>query len=134
MKLFTENRHQVKTSLLILIATVLIVPLFLVHGQEKNKDCIYANKSNILNPDTIQNQDFRNIFWHPYFLKLSSKDMVEMKPIKIKEEFKKLGITLLEDERFAKAYSFFASSMINHKISCEQWSEIQYLVQPSPKE
>ena len=91
----------------------------------------YSIGSNIIEYPKKLKGDEKTIFYHPYFLKLTSKQAEDLDPLKVKEEFEKLGITLKEDERFGKAYSFYASSMTNHKISCEQWEDFKDLAPKS---
>jgi len=114
------------------VSTILVVLLVIstACGQEKTKkskeqkpdysNVDYAKKSNILNPDTLQG-DQRKIFYHPYFLKLTSKKARNLDPFKVKAEFAILGITTDQRARFVAAYSFFLTFYIGHKKSCENW-------------
>lgn len=124
MKSLTENRQKIKTSILVLIFAVFLLPQISAQNKEKYKDCIYAKKSNILNPDTLK-ADKKLIFWH--FVELTHKQAEKLEPLKIKAEFKKLGITTDENDRFVDAYSFFLSSYTAHKKSCEQWQSFKDL-------
>jgi len=60
-------------------------------------------------------------------VKLSNKEVKDLEPQQIKVEFAKIGITTDENDRFADAFSFFYSSMKNHKKSCEQWESFKDL-------
>lgn len=129
MNLITENRQLIRIKILILI---LFGGFYLQHGfsQEQKSKIDYSIKSNILDPDTLKG-DQKTIFWH--FVKLSSIEVEEMNPLKVKEEFKKLGITLLEDERFGKAYIFLDTDILYHKKSVEQWESFRDLAPKSKK-
>lgn len=124
MKSLTENRQTIKTSILVLIFAVFLLPQISAQNKEQYKDCIYSKKSNILNPDTLK-ADQKKIFWH--FVDLTHKQAVELEPLKIKAEFKKLGITTNERARFVKSFSFFDSAVISHKKSCENWQSFKDL-------
>ncbi len=123
MNLSTKNRQTIKTSFLILIFAVFMLPTE-IHAEETKPKIDYSKKSNILNPDTLRG-DQKLIFWH--FVKLTYKEANELEPFKIKAGFAKLGITTEQRARFVKSYSFFASSMTNHKKSCEQWASFKKL-------
>ena len=81
----------------------------------------YSRRSNIIKNPTKLTGDEKAIFYHPYFLNLTSEEVKNLEPLKVKEEFAKLGITLKENERFGMAYVFFDTSIKNHKKSCENW-------------
>jgi len=86
----------------------------------------YSARSNIIkNPEKLKG-DEKAIFYHPYFLKLTYKEAKNLKPLKLKEEFGKLGIIAKENDRFMNAYSFFVT-VRNHKKSCEQWESFKDL-------
>ena len=130
MTLTTENsRYVIKTSILILLFAVFILPTK-THSQEKKSKIDYSVKSNILDPDTLR-ADQKRIFYHPYFLKLTHEETKKLEPLKVKDEFEKLGITTNERARFVKAFSFFDTRIIGHKKSCENW---QYFKDLSPKQ
>ncbi len=133
MKFLTENRQKFKTTLLILFFAGFCLPMSgLAQNSETKIDYSnvdYSKKSNILNPDTLRG-DQRKIFYHAYFLKLTSKEAENVEPLKIKEEFAKLGITLKEDKRFGEAFSFYDAFIIYHKKSCENW---EYFKDLAPK-
>lgn len=93
-------------------------------SQGKTSKIDYSIRSNILKPDTL-NGDQKAIFKH--FIKLSSKEVEEMKPLEVKEEFKKLGITLLDKERFRKAWDFLDLTILYHKKDVEQWESFKDL-------
>jgi len=81
----------------------------------------YSAKSNIIkNPEKLTG-DEKVIFYHPYFLKLSHEEAKSLEPLKIKEEFAKIGILTSNKERFQEAYLFFRSDNTAHKKSCENW-------------
>jgi len=122
--LIKKSRQAIKTSILVLIFAVFLLPQISAQNKEKYKDCIYAKKSNILNPDTLK-ADQKKIFWH--FVKLTHKQAEELEPLRIKAEFKKLGITPKERARFVKSFSFFDSAVISHKKSCENWQSFRSL-------
>ena len=127
MKLITENRQAIKKAILILT----VIGGFYLHNgfsQEKKSRIDYSIKSNILNPDTLKG-DQKTIFWH--FVKLSSKETEEMKPLEVKAEFEKLGITTNEGTRFSAAYSFFRSPNTAHKKSVENWVSFKDLAPKS---
>lgn len=124
-------KQTIKTTLLILFFAGICLPMSVQAQSDKTK-IGYSKKSNILNPDTLQG-DQKKIFWHPYFINLSSKEVETIDPFKVKGEFKKLGITLLEDKRFGDACIFFTSTMKNHKKSVENWDQIKYLIEPPKK-
>ena len=119
-----KNRQTVKKSILALIFAVFLLPQISAQNKEKYKHCIYAQKSVILNPDTLKT-DQQKIFWH--FVELTHKESKELKPLKIKAEFKKIGITTDENDRFLDAYSFLRSINTAHKKSCEQWQSFKDL-------
>jgi hypothetical protein len=129
MNLFTENRQALKTSLLILFFAGICLPMSGQAQSEKTK-IDYSKRSNILNPDTLQG-DQKKIFWHPYFLKLSSEKTKNLDPFKVKEEFAKLGIETKERARFVAAYSFLDNYCWGHKKSCEQWESFKDLAPKS---
>ncbi len=112
-------RQTIKTTLVLLFFTGICLP---INGQQQsNKTKVdYSKKSNILNPDTLLG-DQKKIFWHTYFLKLTSEEAKNIEPLKIKAEFEKLGITTKENDRFVDAYSFFDAFIVYHKNSCENW-------------
>lgn len=83
----------------------------------------YSVKSNILNPDTLKD-DQKLIFWH--FVELTHKQAKELEPLQVKAEFDKLGISS-DRKRFGKAAKFFLTTMKNHKKSCEQWESFKDL-------
>lgn len=124
------KQQKIRQTFVLILSTFLL-PIF-IQAQEKTPKIDYSIRSNILDPDTLKG-DQKKIFWHPYFLKLSSKEVEEMPPLKVKDEFAKLGIRTIERARFVRALTFFDTSMKNHKISCEQWEEIKYLVEPPKK-
>lgn len=117
MNLFTENRQTIKTTLLILFFVGFSLSKTLQAQSNKTK-IDYSKRSNILNPDTLKG-DQKKIFW--YFVKLTSEQVEEMKPLDKKEEFALIGITTKNKERFQIAYTFFRASNTAHKSSCEQW-------------
>ncbi len=120
------NRYIMKRAKFRLNRQVILIlalfAIFIFHSEitnaQKHLDCIYAKKSNILNPDTLKlGSDKYKIFWH--FVKYTNKEIKDYPPLEVKAEFKKLGITLKDDSRFSKAYIFFDTSLKNHKKSCE---------------
>lgn len=129
MTCLTENRQPIRIKILILI---LFGGFYLQHGfsQEQKSKIDYSIKSNILDPDTLKG-DQKTIFWHPYFLKLSSKETENLEPSKIKTEFAKLGITTNQRARFVAALTFYDVPMICHKKSCEQWESFKDLAPKS---
>jgi hypothetical protein len=118
-----KSRQAIKKAILIL---TLFGGFYLHNGfsQEKKSRIDYSIKSNILNPDTLKG-DQKAIFWH--FVKLSSKETEEMKPLQIKAAFETLGIETTNNNRFIDAFIFFDTSMKNHKKSCEQWESFKDL-------
>lgn len=90
----------------------------------------YSARSNIIKPDTLKG-DEKTIFYHPYFLKLTSEQAENLDPFRVKEEFAKLGITIKDNDRFVDGYSFFDAFIVNHKISCEQWESFKDLAPKS---
>lgn len=76
----------------------------------------YSARSNILNPDSLR-ADQKKIFWH--FVKLTHEEACDVKPLEVKAEFAKLGITTSDRARFVSAFNFFDSDVIYHKKSCE---------------
>lgn len=125
MKSFTENRQTIKTSTLILLFAVFLLPLE-NSAQDKKSKIDYSVKSNILNPDTLKS-DQKRIFYHPYFLKLTYKQANELEPLKAKVEFEKLGITTDQRARFVAAFEFFDTDIIFHKKSVENWESFKDL-------
>jgi hypothetical protein len=123
----TGNRQLLKSQI---IALIFMMATFPSYGQSsKSKIVDYANvdysqASNILDPDTLT-QDRRAIFFH--FVKLTHDETKNLEPLKIKAEFAKLGIKTTDRTRFVAAYSFYSSSMTNHKKSCEQWESFKDL-------
>ena len=87
----------------------------------------YSIGSNIIEYPKKLIGDEKAIFYHPYFLKLTSKEARHLDPFKVKEEFAKLGITTKENDRFIDAYSFFKTDCWSHKKSCEQWESFKDL-------
>ncbi len=87
----------------------------------------YSARSNIIKRPKELKGDEKAIFYHPFFLKLTSKQAKELKPLKIKEEFAKLGIETKENDRFVDAYIFYKTYYIGHKKSCEQWESFKDL-------
>ena len=81
----------------------------------------YSSRSNIIKRPKDLKGDEMKIFYHPFFLKLTSKEAKALKPLKIKEEFAKLGIETKKRDRFVDAYSFFRIQYWGHKKSCENW-------------
>ncbi len=114
---FRKNRQTIKISFTMLIFTVLFLPLN-ISAQETNSKIDYSVKSNILNPDTLKG-DQKLIFWH--FVELTHKQSEDLKPLEIKADFEKLGITTKERARFVKAFTFFDCFIISHKKSIENW-------------
>jgi hypothetical protein len=123
MKQQQKFRQTIKTSFLILI---FFGGIYLQNGfyQDQKSKIDYSVKSNILNPDTLKG-DMKIIFWH--FVELTHKQAEDLKPLEIKAEFEKLGITLNEDQRFKRAWDFFDLSVVYHKKSCEQWESFKDL-------
>jgi hypothetical protein len=134
----TENR-QTKKHLSTIILAGLLLPFYSC-GQENKPvkpktetdsadyfQVNYAKASNIVKEPEKLTGDEKAIFYHPYFLKLTSKQTKNLKPLKIKKEFAKLGITLKENDRFVDAYIFFRTYYIGHKVSCEQWESFKDL-------
>ncbi len=125
-----RNRQTIKTTFLILFFAGICLPMSgLAQNSETKIDYSnvdYSKKSNIINPDTLRG-DQRKIFYHAYFLKLTSEKTENVEPLKIKEEFAKLGIETKENDRFLDAYSFFLSDVVSHKKSCEQWEYFKFL-------
>lgn len=124
MKPLTKNSRQaIKRTILILI---LFGGFYLQNGlsQKQKAKIDYSKKSNILDPDTLKG-DQKKIFWH--FVKLTHKETKKLKPLEIKKEFEKLGITTEKKKRFQDAYSFFKIEIIFHKKSCDQWSSFKEL-------
>ena len=87
----------------------------------------YSAKSNIIKRPKELKGDEKAIFYHPFFLKLTSKQAKALKPLKIKEEFAKLGIEPKERDKFVAAYSFFRIDYWAHKVSCENWESFKDL-------
>ena len=90
----------------------------------KNVD--YAIRSDIINPDTLKG-DQKQIFYHTFFLKLDFEETKSLKPLKIKEEFEKLGINSNERARFVESYSFFITYYRGHKKACENLAYFNFL-------
>lgn len=121
-------RQTIKTSFLILFFAAFMQPTE-IYAEETKSKVDYSQKSSILNPDTLQKgSDNYLIFW--YFVKLTHEEVKNMKPLEIKGEFTKLGITTAENDRFFYAYSFFRGTMTNHKKSCENIAEIMKGLEP----
>jgi len=127
MKSLTEIRQ---TKTLVFIFTIFFLPFF-TQAQDKAPEIDYSIRSNILNPDTLKG-DQKAIFKH--FIKLSSKEVEEMPPLKVKDEFAKLGITLLEKDRFSKAWDFLDLKVLYHKKDVELWQEFTDLAPESVKQ
>ena len=127
MKPLTENSHQAKKNMFLIL--IVFGGFYLQNGfaQQQKSKIDYSVKSNILNPDTLKG-DQKKIFWH--FVELTHKEAEELEPLKVKAVFEKLGITTDQRARFVKALSFYDCSMTNHKKSCEQWESFKDL---SPK-
>ena len=125
MNTLTKNSRQAFKQLLIL-CLIIFGFSFQSFSQSgtSNNPINYAQKSNILDPDTLKG-DQKLIF--DYFVKLTYQQAKDLEPLKIKEGFAQLGITTNENDRFVAAYSFYASSMTNHKKSCEQWASFKDL-------
>jgi len=129
-------RQNFKTKLPILILFVFLLPLHSCAQKSKTKESNYSNvdyskKSNIIkNPEKLIG-DERAIFYHPFFLKLTSKEVENLDPFIVKEEFAKIGITVDNKERFQKAYSFLDATLVPHKISCQQWESFKDLAPKS---
>lgn len=81
----------------------------------------YSAPSNIIKHPKQLTGDEKAIFYHPYFLKLTSEETKNLDPFKVKEEFAKLGITTDENDRFVDAYIFYKTYYRGHKKSCENW-------------
>ena len=92
-----------------------------------NVDC--SVRTDIINPDTLQG-DQKRIFWH--FVKLTHEEIKNLEPLKIKEEFTKLGIITDEREKFVSAVSFFITYYRGHKMACENLAYFDFL-KPKPK-
>jgi len=91
----------------------------------------YSARSNIIKNPAKLTGDEKLIFFHPYFLKLTSEEAKNLKPLKVKEEFAKLGITTDENDRFLDAYTFYDAVLVYHKRSCEQWESFKDLAPQS---
>ena len=107
---------------------IISVALFLLAthysiGQEQSK-IDYSIESIILNPDTLKG-DQKLVFNH--FLKWSYKQVREAAPDKIKNGFKKIGISIKDKDRFREAYYFFKLEMTAHKKNVEDWEEFKIL-------
>ncbi len=87
----------------------------------------YAARSNIIKRPKKLKGDEKAIFYHPFFLKLTSDEARNLDVFKMKKEFSRLGITTDEKERFQIAYSFFRIEITFHKKSCEQWESFKDL-------
>ena len=87
----------------------------------------YSARSNIIKRPKELKGDEKAIFYHPFFLKLTSKQAKALKPQKIKEEFSKLGITIKENDRFVDAYIFYKTFYIGHKKSRENFAYFDFL-------
>ena len=135
-------KKPITTKLSILILAGFLLCSLQSCGQEKEtkpakktkpdySNVDYSARSNIIKRPKELKGDEKAIFYHPYFLKLTSKQAKELKPLKVKEEFEKLGITTKENDRFIEAYIFLDTSMKNHKKSCEQWESFKDLVPKS---
>lgn len=111
-------RQTFKKQTIIFLLTIFWLP-HLSHAQTTDTKIDYSIKSNILDPDTLTG-DRQAVFWH--FVDLTSQEAKDLPPLKIKEEFGKLGITTSEVSRFKAAFSFFQIDLIFHKVSCEQWA------------
>lgn len=99
-----------------------------VFSQSETSKIDYSIHSNVLDPDTLCG-DQQSVFQH--FIKLSSKDVEEMPPLKVKEEFIKLGITLLEKDRFREAWDFLDLIILFHKKDVELWQSFKDLAPKS---
>ena len=93
----------------------------------KNVD--YSIQTDIINPDTLRG-DQKKIFWH--FVKLTHEETKNLEPLKIKEEFAKIGIITDQRARFVEAYSFFITHYRGHKKDCENFAYFNFL-KPKPK-
>ena len=131
-----KNRQKLKRQLLILILTAMFIPLA-SSGQtkiqnRKTEKTDYVKASNIIKHPENLTGDKKAIFYHPFFLKLTSEETRHLNPFKVKEEFAKLGITTDENDRFVDAYSFLKTYCWGHKKSCENFSYFDFL-KPKPK-
>lgn len=87
----------------------------------------YSKASNIIkNPEKLTG-DEKAIFYHPFFLKLTSEEARDLDPFITKDEFEKLGIKTDQRDRFVAAYSFYKIYYLGHKVSCEQWESFKDL-------
>ena len=87
----------------------------------------YSARSNIIKRPKELKGDEKAIFYHPFFLKLTSKKTRSLDPFIVKKEFAKLGITTDQRARFVEAYSFLKTDCWAHKKSCEQWESFKDL-------
>ena len=131
-----QKIRQTKTKLLILFFAGFMLTIQSCGQNTKAKTTTkepdyskvdYSARSNIIKRPKELKGDEKAIFYHPFFLKLTSKQAKALKPQKIKEEFAKLGIETKERARFVAAYSFFRTYYWGHKVSCEQWESFKDL-------
>lgn len=87
----------------------------------------YSAGSNIIEYPEKLTGDEKAIFYHPFFLKLTSEETRNLDPFKVKEEFEKLGITTKQRARFVSTYSFLKTDCWAHKKSCENWEYFKFL-------
>ena len=95
MKPLTKKSRQTKTKL----STLFLAGFMLCSMQscsqksetksEKVTKVDYSIKSNFIDPETLKG-DQKKIFWH--FVILTHKQAKVLKPLKVKEEFEKLGV------------------------------------------
>ena len=144
-----ENRQTFRTNLLILFFAIFLFSLQSCaqknepNPEKKSKETAkkvvtpdysqvdYSARSNIIKEPKKLKGDEKAIFYHPYFLKLTSKETKHLDPFKVKAEFAKLGIRTSENDRFVDAYSFFKIRYWGHKKSCEQWESFRDLAPKS---
>ncbi len=91
----------------------------------------YSARSNIIKHPERLKGDEKAIFYHLFFLKLTHDEAKNLEPLKVKEEFAMLGITLIEKDRFLDAYTFYDAVLVFHKKSCEQWESFKDLAPKS---
>ncbi len=144
MIFFIENRQAFKNKLLILfLATFCLSLQSCAQKETKTQQTTkeeakpdyskvdYSARSNIIKRPKELTGDEKAIFYHPYFLKLTSDEAKNLEPLEIKAEFAKLEIETKERDRFVKAYSFFRIKYWGHKVSCEQWESFKELAPQS---
>ena len=122
MKPLTKNSRQAYRKLFLLI--IFITSFFCLNACAQSK-VDYKITSNFLKVDTlIKGSIEHRIFMH--FLEWDYRKTNNIKPLKLKDEFRKLDIKT-QDKEFDIAYSFFRNVLVYHKKSVENLNSFNKL-------